>query len=284
MAYDREPLYAMKVSDTCIDFISRLIERDPSKRMTMQEALEHEWLAGPSSQPNESLSQVLGGDSMWNIQAFESVNDVEDEDDQRGGWSRPMTASTTNFQMSSTGESFSQPMEGLRLESNASVDYPLSPGAKEQREVETDKAQRGGTAGPSPDTSFDHDAEANGNGHADAGKEKTPQVASGMDVDTAPPTASAMDVDPPTTTAPNSTTSNNSGNKRKQTASMFSSGSLSPPPEEEAERETTPQPSKPPTSHRPMTRNATARASVTPVKKTSPKTAATGQRKSRRLG
>ena len=34
------------VSDTCKDFITHLLEKDSSKRISLNEALEHEWFKG----------------------------------------------------------------------------------------------------------------------------------------------------------------------------------------------------------------------------------------------
>jgi serine/threonine protein kinase len=313
--YDRRPLYEMGVSDIGIDFISRLLNPDPAKRMTMKDALNHEWLseAESSSLPNEPSSQGLGGDSMWNIQAFESENDIEEEDGCRAGrWSRPMTAST-NFETSGTGESFSQPMEGLHLESKAG-DHPLSPaneddeGSERMEWAPNGERKDNGTAGPSPDTSLEHDA--NDLGGNNLGTNVTPTkanpngngVASVMDVDCGGPASAApssmdvdkgaasselssMDVDKGTAS---SVLSNNSRNKRKQTASMFSSGSLSPPPDEEQGRDTTPQPPQVEGPRR-VTRAETARK-VTPPStgrkggKEAGTPKAVGTRKSRRLG
>lgn len=130
--FDRQTLEAHQVTEIGVDFISRLLEKDPSQRMTMAQALEHEWLAGPSSLPNESQSQALGGDSMWNIQAFESI-DFEDErsdvDMDATAWTRPQTVSMTNYGDSSNAageldgdcESFSQGVENLRLSTAAAM-------------------------------------------------------------------------------------------------------------------------------------------------------------------
>nr|XP_031862170.1 uncharacterized protein CI109_002584 [Kwoniella shandongensis]KAA5529242.1 hypothetical protein CI109_002584 [Kwoniella shandongensis] len=104
------------ISDLAIDFIMRLLAKDPAERMTMTEALEHEWLAGPSSQHSESQRYVLGGDSKWSIESFDDSND--DEEDV-GEWSRPMTVSGTNHESAfefGSEESFSQPMGNLHLD------------------------------------------------------------------------------------------------------------------------------------------------------------------------
>lgn len=128
--FDRQTLEAHGVTELGVDFISRLLEKDPSQRMTMAQALEHEWLAGPSSLPNESQSQALGGDSMWNIQSFDSIDFDDERDDvdmEATAWTRPQTVSMTNYGDSSNAEhlsgpsagsgdeSFSQPMEKLRI-------------------------------------------------------------------------------------------------------------------------------------------------------------------------
>ncbi|ORY22963.1 kinase-like domain-containing protein [Naematelia encephala] len=106
---DMQLLIQLGISQLAIDFISRLLEKQPSSRMSMNEALDHEWLAGPSSQHSESQRQVLGGDSMWDIQSF----DQSPRDDL---WTRPMTVSGTNLESAfdlDSSESFSQPLEKL---------------------------------------------------------------------------------------------------------------------------------------------------------------------------
>lgn len=85
--------------------------------MTMDEALDHEWLVGPSSQTTESQRQRLGGDSMWAIESFEDEDSVEMDDGYQ--WTRPTTVSGTNFESGIGGdfeESFSQPMGLLRID------------------------------------------------------------------------------------------------------------------------------------------------------------------------
>lgn len=228
MDFDRTELHRNNVSPAAIDFIERLLEPDPTKRMTMKDAVLHEWLAGPSSLPDESLSQSqpLYGTSMWNIQAFESdaaTSDGEDVDMDdaatRANWSRPPTMSATNFDSasgmdagSSSSESFSQPMENLRL-STAKVNQ-LSPPREET------------TASPPPAQ----------NGHAERARDDTtPRPQTGSPV---PPSAngtSAMEVDTSGVTI---------GAKRKLPARSgmgdgFSSGELTPPPSSlEAARKT----------------------------------------------
>lgn len=94
-----------------------LLEKLPEDRYSMAQALDHEWLAEPSSQTTESQLDRLGGDAMYDIESFS-----DDEVNERvGDWTRPSTASATNFggdsiRESTSHESFSQPMGNLRLE------------------------------------------------------------------------------------------------------------------------------------------------------------------------
>lgn len=212
MDFDREPLHTLEISDQAIDFIARLLERDPSKRMTMREALEHVWLAGPSSLPNESASQVLGGDSTWNIQSFDSYDDDLDDDgddalDERttGYYSRPMTESVTNLEsMGSGGDGVSQPMEQLRLSTATAPAYndlEITNGGDDEDEqmdglAVADRNVREMTVAM--------EAEANGNGLYTATTARPPPVTARTKG------ASLLSV------------------KRKM--DFFSSGSLSPPP------------------------------------------------------
>ncbi|WWC57999.1 uncharacterized protein I303_100534 [Kwoniella dejecticola CBS 10117] len=134
---DTELLEKLNISDLAIDFIGRLLAKDPRDRMTMEQALRHEWLSGPSeSQSQIQPSQALGGDSVWSIESFEDQfpfnhdpsSDPKSDVDQEeiGRWSRPMTASGTNYEsvnefgrsaasIAGSEESFSQPMGNLHL-------------------------------------------------------------------------------------------------------------------------------------------------------------------------
>ncbi|EIW73180.1 hypothetical protein TREMEDRAFT_37204, partial [Tremella mesenterica DSM 1558] len=120
--FDVDLLFERGISDRAIDFISRLLEKKPSDRMTMAQALDHPWLAGPASQDSQDSPLVLGGDSVWSIESFEGDSDSEDNDNQLE-WSRPRTVSGTNLDSNLAGrshvvdsdESFSQPLHNLHL-------------------------------------------------------------------------------------------------------------------------------------------------------------------------
>ena len=201
-----------------IDFISRLLAKVPHERMTMAEALEHEWLAGPSSQRSESQPVALGGDSTWEINSFDNDSDQEpdlftNEDarsDDEGRWTRPGTVSGTNMESALdsridsglSDESFSQPMGNLRLNTpavrnNGRVQLSVVPAISPEQDGSP----------PSP-----------------------------------PLTNDAIDIDPPQPMQPHQDNAlptpgaSEPGNKRKLDGmTAFSSGSLSPPPATEKE-------------------------------------------------
>ncbi|WRT63499.1 uncharacterized protein IL334_000404 [Kwoniella shivajii] len=126
---DEELLHRLGISQVAIDFISGLLAKDPRARTTMAQALDHEWLSGPSSQITASQPQsqhILGGDSVWSIESFDEdyppSNGADlygdNTNDDLGRWSRPMTASGTNYESLGeypSEESFSQPMGNLHL-------------------------------------------------------------------------------------------------------------------------------------------------------------------------
>ncbi|WVW81634.1 hypothetical protein I302_103629 [Kwoniella bestiolae CBS 10118] len=135
---DTELLVRLGISDLAIDFISGLLAKDPRQRLSMRQALDHEWLSGPSSQISESqlpASQALGGDSVWSIESFDDQFPLDQNNNNNhssdpmngdqvgseegiGRWSRPMTASGTNYESLGeygSEESFSQPMGNLHL-------------------------------------------------------------------------------------------------------------------------------------------------------------------------
>ena len=103
---------------SAIDFIARLLAKNPADRMTMSESLAHGWLTETSSEASES-QQKLGGDSMWAIESFDEDSISGGDDDSQGEWTRPMTTSGTNLASGAgihSEESFSQPMGNLRLD------------------------------------------------------------------------------------------------------------------------------------------------------------------------
>ena len=132
--------------------------------MSMAEALDDDWLAGPSSQCTDSTSHALGGDSVWEIQSFDGEGSVEEEDGSEGRWTRPATVSGTNMESGLVSdESFSQPMGNLRLTnaqfsslSNAAHAHPLlTPPPSEvaptlKRKVDKGNAFSSGSLSPPP--------------------------------------------------------------------------------------------------------------------------------------
>ncbi|KAL1407164.1 hypothetical protein Q8F55_006578 [Vanrija albida] len=263
--FDRAPLYAHKVSDAGIDFIAKLLDKEPTTRMTMEEALRHEWLLGAPLKESPP-SQALGGDSEWNIKSFDtfdSDSEVEPDDDTSSvaTRNRGMTASMTNFggdseREANSDESFSQPMADMHLDTAPSIRAATR--SRLGQEVKANEND----ALPTPPTTGTPTA--------------PPSVSAGMDVDPSSP-ASKMDVDGsgrnatpvPKTTGGLVRRAGKAPPKRKQDdaggSGMFSSGSLSPPPPESdeaappRERETTPRAGG---SSRRLTRAQTARAAA----------------------
>lgn len=265
--FDRQTLESHGVTELGVDFIGRLLEKDPSRRMTMAQALEHEWLAGPSSLPNESQSQALGGDSMWNIQSFDSIDFDDDRDDvdmEATAWTRPQTVSMTNYGDSSNAEhlsgasegdeSFSQPMEKLRIHT-AMVGSSLASADEREEAAAMDPVT------PPRDKTADADADdpatplprspVRANGHMD-----TPKQTARLQADVLPARDVSMDDAVPT--------------KRKLAGD--STSDLSSPPESQ---EPVPEPP------RRMTRAAT-RQGKTESPKTSPPKAAKGAARPRK--
>lgn len=85
--------------------------------MTMAQALDHDWLSEPSSQPVESQRMGLGGDSMWSIQSFDSLQpEFNYGPGNTTDWQRPATVSGTRLESGIEGsDDFSQPMTKLHL-------------------------------------------------------------------------------------------------------------------------------------------------------------------------
>eukprot|EP00485_Elphidium_margaritaceum_P019926 CAMPEP_0202728722 /NCGR_PEP_ID=MMETSP1385-20130828/185768_1 /ASSEMBLY_ACC=CAM_ASM_000861 /TAXON_ID=933848 /ORGANISM="Elphidium margaritaceum" /LENGTH=539 /DNA_ID=CAMNT_0049394973 /DNA_START=1257 /DNA_END=2876 /DNA_ORIENTATION=- len=63
----------IQLSDSCKDFISKLLQKDIEKRMSVDEALQHEWIVG-----HDSLSSINFGDCyLSQIQLFLRANKLQ---------------------------------------------------------------------------------------------------------------------------------------------------------------------------------------------------------------
>ncbi|OWT40182.1 CAMK/RAD53 protein kinase [Cryptococcus neoformans Bt1] len=122
------------VSQQAIDFILRLLDKDPAKRMTMAQALDHDWLSEPSSQPVESQRMGLGGDSMWSIQSFDSLQpEFNYGPGNTTDWQRPATVSGTRLESGIEGsDDFSQPMTKLHLNTPEVCNIPSQRASSKQ--------------------------------------------------------------------------------------------------------------------------------------------------------
>ena len=227
-----------------MDFINRLLAKSPAQRMTMDQALEHDWLAGPSSQRSASQRTGLGGDSIWSIESFEGDDAFVDEaGDEDRHWSRPMTASGTNFESngrSDSHESFSQPMGNLRITHHAVNDNRPTIAYVPQDRSFTNLQPSHPEVSPEPHSS---------DGRNDSFPSAPPRQIDPPDS----PSWSSQDQDRDEAVA------SMKKRKLKTTASphltAFSSGSLSPPPDDDGPGRTSsrsPQ-SLPATQNRPKT-------------------------------
>lgn len=127
-----------------IDFIKGLLNKSPEERFSMRQALEHPWLAQAARV--EHSPNRLGGDSVWSIESFDpnqQRSEVDEEEDAER-WSRPMTASGTNFESDIPSDrSFSQPMGNLKLNTPRRLagvrSLPSPPLTAEREEAEEEK-------------------------------------------------------------------------------------------------------------------------------------------------
>ncbi|KAE8538264.1 hypothetical protein D1P53_005604 [Cryptococcus gattii VGV] len=131
------------VSPQAIDFVLKLLDKDPAKRMTMSQALDHDWLSEPSSQPMESQRIGLGGDSMWSIQSFDSLQPDFDLGYDNGpesiaNWQRPATVSGTRLESGVEGsDDFSQPLTKLHLNTPEGGNIPSKTATSKQTATTT---------------------------------------------------------------------------------------------------------------------------------------------------
>jgi serine/threonine protein kinase len=92
-----------------IDFISKMLEKDPYRRMTMAEALEHPWLSG------RELDDT-GASSPGDLSNFSSINSNMSKDTIMGLSGGAATGLRTPALPSEhPDEDFSQPLRDLRL-------------------------------------------------------------------------------------------------------------------------------------------------------------------------
>lgn len=80
-SYHEGPLKDFRISDEARDFIDGLLQVDQSKRMTVDDALNHPWIKQCSSQfeANSMSSQVSLSQSMSQQKALESLDDAQYE-------------------------------------------------------------------------------------------------------------------------------------------------------------------------------------------------------------
>jgi len=228
-----------------IDFIGRLLAKDPTERMTLTNALDHEWLALPSSQHSEVPAYQLGGDSMYGITDFDNLS--EDESVSFGAasdWSRPMTASGTNLASGmeladvragsvDSDDSYSQKVEDFHLNSSPrtkargtkSIPHPLSLSTANSPSPSTNDEKMDTGTSTTQALQGDGAPQPNGNGRdlAVLPNENGVQIESGVETPNTATKRKALELD------------------------LFASGSLSPPPQEDIEL------SSPVTSMKPST-------------------------------
>jgi hypothetical protein len=262
------------------------------QRMTLTAALDHDWLALPSSQHSEGPAYQLGGDSMYSIQDFDHFSDEESVSFSAGEWSRPMTASGTNLESGmgladlrgasvESDDSYSQKVEDFHLHSSPgrkaknakSLPHPLSlsmanppspPLTEERIQVEDPDLGEGQGQEENGDVQDTGTKEGNVNNVANSPSPRNIQLESRGETPGTATKRKALEID------------------------LFASGSLSPPPPDDVEL-----PSPVNAGHKPSTpKNKESSANEAPssrrttrstVKPTATGTPITRGRKSMRL-
>jgi hypothetical protein len=210
--------------------------------MTLTQALDHDWLALPSSQHSEAPAYPLGGDSMYEFQDFDRSCSAS-ESFEAGEWSRPMTASGTNLE-SGMG------LADYRAESVESDDSY----SQRVKEIKLGSGSVLGQSGPEPLSHTASHVNGNGDGIAvDGSPPSPPLTAERIDVEV---TSNGNKPDdeaqrPPTPSEVERNEAPGTATKRKALeVDFFASGSLSPPPPESIEVEL---PSPATSTHKPRT-------------------------------
>jgi len=199
--------------------------------MTLTDALDHEWLALPSSQHSEGPVYPLGGDSMYGIADFDNLSEGSNSRRASSEWSRPMTASGTNLMSGmelgdlrggsvESDDSYSQKVEDFHLNSSPrtkargskSVPHPLSLStANPPSPPITEDKMDVGASDVAPVSNGNGLENGNGNGVVERPQGNGLQVESGAETPNTATKRKALELD------------------------IFNSGSLSPPPQEDIE-------------------------------------------------
>ena len=75
--YTRNPIWK-SISQECLDFIKRLLEKDQNKRMTIREVLEHKWIKMyDENKLSEKRKSVGGGEKDFEL--YSSFKDIEEK-------------------------------------------------------------------------------------------------------------------------------------------------------------------------------------------------------------
>ena len=82
--YDKGLLYDSGVSQMCVDFISQLLNQDPSRRMTAEEALAHPWLSMTDALADLSSSIRSLRSSIRSSNPDSDINEKNEEEDEEG--------------------------------------------------------------------------------------------------------------------------------------------------------------------------------------------------------
>ncbi len=112
--FDRELLMEIDVSEQGIDFIGKLLEKDPAKRLRLVDALEHPWLSmGQDSMPasyGHSYGLQDGYATSGGRSRASTVNDFNGNDNE----DTPRLGGPSD--QSSSADDYSFPMTNLRLQ------------------------------------------------------------------------------------------------------------------------------------------------------------------------
>lgn len=203
------------------------------QRMTLTAALDHDWLALPSSQHSEAPAYQLGGDSMFSIQDFDHFSDEESVSFSAGEWSRPMTASGTNLESGmgladlrgasvESDDSYSQKVEDFHLHS--------SPGRKAKNAKSLPHPLSLSMANPPSPPLTEERVQVEGSGRNENEDEKDSEMRDGSvnDVATSP---SPRDIQ----LESRGETPGTATKRKALEIDLFASGSLSPPPPDDVE-------------------------------------------------
>jgi serine/threonine protein kinase len=82
-----DPNYSMTLSSSCIEFIFSLLETDPSKRISAQDALKHRWFLklNQKTKPKHKLKKFRENNQIPSLKTILECSEISEREFSRFG-------------------------------------------------------------------------------------------------------------------------------------------------------------------------------------------------------